>query len=153
MFRKLLIGWLLLIMVTSVHAQSSIDTGLPARPIVSVNQLGYLSAAPKFAMLAGRTGIVGQVAPWELIDAATGALGAGMEPWRTGGRDGGRLSADFVLSVLFSMRASGQCFRDVRRCVETCVVIAQDCEPCAEDAECAAAFKEVCGEALGTCTP
>jgi hypothetical protein len=88
-----------------------------------------------------------------LIDAASGTLGGtGTEPWRTGGREGG-LNADFVKSVLFSMRTSGMCFRDVRRCVETCVVISQDCKPCAEDAECAAALKEVCGDVLGNCAP
>lgn len=106
---------------------------------------------------AGSAGGESESVRQRLIDAAIDALsgsswdGGGMEPWRTGGRDGGRLNADFVTSVLLSMRASGVCFRDVRRCVETCVVISQDCQPCAEDPECAQTLKEVCGEALGTC--
>lgn len=92
-----------------------------------------------------------------LIDAAIEALGGGNwdggeYPWRTGGQDGGGLNADFVKSVLFSLRASGTCFRDTRRCVQACFVIASDCKPCAEDPECAEALKNVCGP-LGECSP
>jgi hypothetical protein len=87
-----------------------------------------------------------------LIDAAIEALGDGEYPWRTGGRDGDGLSADFVKSILFSLVAQGTCFRDTRRCVQTCFVIASDCEPCAADPECAEALMQVCGP-LGECSP
>lgn len=109
-------------------------SGVAAMP--STAAAGSGGVEPAQAGAAGSAGSAGAESDdlrQRLIDATTG------------------LSPELVMGVLFSMRASGQCFRDVRRCVETCVVIAQDCKACAEDAECAAAFKEVCGETLGTC--
>jgi hypothetical protein len=107
---------------------------------------------------AGAAGAESENVRQSLIDAAIEALGGGasdgggMEPWRSGGQQGGGLSADFVRSVLFSMVASGVCFRDVRRCVEMCIVISTDCKPCSADPECATALMNVCGP-LGTCAP
>lgn len=100
---------------------------------------------------AGAAGSGGMSARQSLIDAAIEALGGGDYPWRSGGNEDG-LSADFVKSVLFSLVASGTCFRDTRRCVQACFVIASDCKPCAADPECAEALQAVCGP-LGTCSP
>jgi hypothetical protein len=146
-------------------AAPAAGSGAAPVPSADMNTNPAMSAAGSGGVAGDQAGAAGDVgnagsaggesdnARQRLIDAAIEALGGGNgdEPWRNGGRDGGRLSADFVMSVLFSMRTSGVCFRDVRRCVEICVTIAQDCQPCAEDLECAQALMDVCGETLGTC--
>jgi hypothetical protein len=95
------------------------------------------------------------------IEAAVEAIGGGdeegnqdggMEPWRRTGSSAGGLSPEFVLPVLRSMRNSAICFREVRRCVELCLVISSDCKPCASDPECGEALKDVCGTTLGSCS-
>ena len=136
------------------------DAGMKAASTASTAGVG--SATPKAmstpgapgAMLGkqGAAGSGGDNARQSLIDAAIEALGGGNYPWRGGGMDGDGLSADFVKSILFSLVASGTCFRDTRRCVQTCFVIASDCKPCAADPECAEALKTVCGP-LGSCSP
>lgn len=71
--------------------------------------------------------------------------------WRDDASDGGSLSPEFVLSILNAMRTTAVCFEEPRRCVQACLVIAQDCKPCAADAECAEALADVCGEQIARC--
>lgn len=73
------------------------------------------------------------------------------EDWRDRARDGDGLSADFVLSVLRYLRTSDVCWEDTRRCVQVCLVIAQDCEACADDEDCHRALARVCGETIASC--
>ena len=131
-------------------APSSNDpaSGMPSAGSGGVAGDGALGAAGS----AGGAGSGEKSARQSLIDAAIEALGGGEYPWRSGGNSGDGLSADFVKSVLFSLVASGTCFRDTRRCIQTCFVIAGDCEPCAADPECAEALRTVCGP-LGECSP
>jgi hypothetical protein len=126
-------------------------TGGTTAPPPAAGNAGEAAAAGS----AGAAGGASENVRQSLIDAAIEALGGGAsdagEPWRRGGQQGGGLSADFVQSVLLSMVASGVCFRDVRRCVEMCLVIATDCKPCAADPECSQTFKTICGETIGSC--
>lgn len=123
----------------------------PNAPLAGTGGIGGDQASGA-AGAAGAAGSGGASARQSLIDAALEALGNGEYPWRSGGSDGDGLSAEFVKSILFSLVASGTCFRDTRRCIQTCFVIASDCKPCAADPECADALMSVCGP-IGACSP
>jgi hypothetical protein len=69
--------------------------------------------------------------------------------WRS--RQGSSLTPDFLLPVLNYMRRSNVCWQQTRRCVEVCVLIASDCKPCAADAQCSTALKQVCGATIAAC--
>lgn len=126
----------------------------PSDPRAGTGGVGgdQASGMAGMAGMAGAAGSGGESSRQSLIDAAIEALGDGEYPWRNGGSDGDGLSADFVKNILSSLVVSGTCFRDTRRCIQTCYVISRDCKPCAADPECAEALKTVCGP-LGTCSP
>jgi hypothetical protein len=123
----------------------------PSDPLAGTGGVGGDQASGAAGM-AGAAGSGGESSRQSLIDAAIEALGDGEYPWRNGASDGDGLSADFVKNILFSLVATGTCFRDTRRCIQTCFVISTDCKPCAADPECAEALKTVCGP-LGSCSP
>lgn len=149
-------------------------TAAPAVPAAPAAESGGASAVDSGSAAAGSGGTgpaqeaggAGGAAGAEaesirqrFIDAAIEAIGGGAngnqdggtEPWRRSGTSEGGLSPDFVLPVLLTMRNSAVCFRDVRRCVQMCVVLSSDCKPCAADPECGQALKDVCGPTLGSC--
>jgi hypothetical protein len=85
----------------------------------------------------------------EAVFAGAGGVARGSNAewkrWRNMARHSDRLTPEIVTPALEALASSAVCFARVSQCVNVCVVIEQDCEPCVEDAGCHAALRQVCG--------
>lgn len=136
--------------------------GAPGEPPQTMGGMEAAEEAVEMEAAAGEGGTSGDAGTDNLREALVEAAievfrergrsgDSDPDRWRDGARSGGSLSPAFVLSILNPMRSTAVCLEATRRCVEACLVIAQDCEPCAADPECAEALADVCGAQIARC--
>ena len=75
----------------------------------------------------------------------------GWDQWRRAAGDSGELTPEFVTPMLNALVLSGTCRQRFEACVSVCLVVAQNCKPCAADQECKATLGRVCGERAASC--
>lgn len=71
--------------------------------------------------------------------------------WQRAAGGTGELSPEFVTPMLNSLLLSRTCFERIEACVSVCVIVSQNCAPCAADMDCRAALSRLCGERAAMC--
>jgi hypothetical protein len=71
--------------------------------------------------------------------------------WLVLAGDGTQLNAPLVTNVLDVLLATGACFRNPVPCAEVCLIVSQDCKPCAADETCRKQLTNACGKSVAAC--